>query len=152
MLSGPRPRPGAGKKCRLVLTALMAGCFFESQAHHSFAIYDIDNKIQRTGVLTKFEFAQPHIQLVLEAELADGSKETWEIESMAPRRWDSFEHPRDVAAVGETVTILGWPARDGSDTMALSTIITERGTTVILEEVRQRRARENLPEVTIKRE
>ena len=36
--------------------------------------------------------------------------------------------------------------------LAVSTIITERGTTVILEEVRQRRARENLPDVTIKRE
>ena len=136
----------------VVLAALVVGFLGESQAHHSFAIYDIDNKIQRTGVLTLFEFSQPHIRLVLEAVLEDGSTETWEIESMAPRRWDSFEHPRDVAAVGETVTILGWPARDGSDTMALSTIITERGTTVILEEVRQRRARENIPPVTIRRE
>ncbi len=121
------------------------------QAHHSFAIYDIDNKIQRTGVLTTFEFSQPHIQLVLEVEREDGSTETWEIESMAPRRWDRFNHPRDVASAGETVTILGWPARDGRDRMVLSTIITERGTTVILEEVRQRRARENLPDVTIER-
>ena len=136
----------------VVLAALAAGFFGKTQAHHSFAIYDIDNKIQRTGVLTLFEFSQPHIRLVLEAELEDGSMETWEIESMAPRRWDSFEHPRDVAAVGETVTILGWPARDGSDTMALSTIITERGTTVILEVIRQRRARENIPPVTIRRE
>ena len=136
----------------VVLAALLAGFLGESKAHHSFAIYDIDNKIQRTGVLTLFEFSQPHIQLVLEAVLEDGSTETWEIESMAPRRWDSFEHPRDVASVGETVTILGWPARDGSDTMALSTIITERGTTVILEEVRQRRAREDIPPVTIRRE
>ena len=136
----------------VVLAAFVVGFFGESQAHHSFAIYAIDNKIQRTGVLTLFEFSQPHIRLVLEAELEDGSMETWEIESMAPRRWDSFEHPRDVAAVGETVTILGWPARDGSDTMTLSAIITERGTTVILEEVRQRRARENIPPVTIRRE
>lgn len=134
------------------LAAFLAAFVCESQAHHSFAIYDIDNKIRRTGVLTKFEFTQPHIQLVLEVEREDGTKETWEIESMAPRRWDRFNHPRDVASVGETVTILGWPARDGSDSMALSTIITERGTTVILEEVRQRRARENIPEVTIKRE
>lgn len=140
------------RSTRVVLAALVAGFLCEAHAHHSFAIYDIDNKIQRTGVLTLFEFSQPHIQLVLEAELEDGSMESWEIESMAPRRWDSFEHPRDVAAVGETVTILGWPARDGSDTMALSTIITERGTTVILEEVRQRRARENIPPVTIRRE
>ena len=71
---------------------------------------------------------------------------------MAPRRWDRLNHSRDVARAGETVTILGWPARDGSDRMVLSTIITERGTTVILEEVRQRRARENLPDVTIERE
>ena len=136
----------------VIFAALAAGFLCEAHAHHSFAIYDIDNRISRTGVLTLFEFSQPHIQLVLDATLEDGSMETWEIESMAPRRWDSFEHPRDVAAVGETVTILGWPARDGSDTMALSTIITERGTTVILEEVRQRRAREDIPPVTIRRE
>ena len=136
----------------VIFAALAAGFLCEAHAHHSFAIYDIDNKISRTGVLTLFEFSQPHIQLVLDATFEDGSMETWEIESMAPRRWDSFEHPRDVAAVGETVTILGWPARDGSDTMTLSTIITERGTTVILEEVRQRRARENIPPVTVRRE
>ena len=140
------------RPAQVLIAALAAGFSGASHAHHSFAIYDIDNKISRTGVLTLFEFTQPHIQLVLEAVLEDGSTETWEIESMAPRRWDSFEHPRDVAEVGETVTILGWPARDGSDTMALSTIITERGTTVILEEVRQRRAREDIPPVTINRE
>ena len=136
----------------LVFFAVFSFSFVcQLQAHHSFAIYDIDNKIQRTGVLAKFEFSQPHIQLVLEVEREDGSTETWEIESMAPRRWDRFNRPRDVASAGETVTILGWPARDGSDRMVLSTIITERGTTVILEEVRQRRARENLPDVTIER-
>ncbi len=89
---------------------------------------------------------------MLEVERDDGSKETWKIESMNPGRWDRSGTPRDVASVGETVTILGWPARDGKDEMALSTIITDRGTTVIIEQVRQRRARENVPEVTIKRE
>lgn len=125
---------------------------YQSHAHHTFAVYDIDNKIQRTGVLTKFSFSNPHIQLVLEVERDDGSKETWKIESMNPGRWDRSGNPRDVASVGETVTIIGWPARNGKDEMALSTIITDRGTTVIIEEVRQRRARENIPEVTIKRE
>ena len=136
----------------IFLAAFSFSFVCQVQAHHSFATYDIDNKIQRTGVLTKFEFTRPHIQLVFEAEREDGSTETWEIESMAPRRWDSFNHSRDVASIGETVTILGWPARDGSDRMVLSAIITERGTTVILERVRQRRARENIPDVTIERE
>jgi len=135
-----------------LLVAMSALCSYPSLAHHSFAIYDIDNKIQRTGVLTEFTFSNPHIQLVLEVERADGAKEIWRIESMNPGRWDRSDNPRDVASVGETVTILGWPARDGTDDMALSTIITERGTTVIIEQVRQRRAREDLPEETIKRE
>jgi hypothetical protein len=140
------------RRACITLTALSAFFAVQTQAHHSFAIYDIDNKIQRTGVLTKFVFSNPHIQLILEVENDDGSKEIWKIESMNPGRWDRGGTPRDVASVGETLTILGWPARDGSDEMALSTIITERGTTVIIEEVRQRRAREDIPDVTIKRE
>jgi hypothetical protein len=136
----------------MVLTALSTLIAFQSQAHHSFAIYDIDNKIQRTGVLTKIAFSNPHIQFVLEVEKEDGDKETWKIESMNPGRWDRSGNPRDVAKIGETITILGWPARDGTDEMALSTIITERGKTVIIEEVRQARARDNIPEVTIKRD
>lgn len=134
-----------------LLAGLSVLLSYPSHAHHSFVIYDIDNKIQRTGILTKFTFSNPHIELVLEVERDDGSKEIWRIESMNPGRWDRSGNPRDVASVGETVTILGWPARDGTDQMALSTIITERSTTVIIEQVRQRRARENTPEETIKR-
>ena len=124
----------------------------DASAHHSFAIYDIDNRIERTGVLKLFRFSNPHIQLVLEVMKDDGSKETWTIESMNPRRWNSFNHPRDIAEVGETVTIKGWPARDGTDKMVLSSITTDRGEIMILNRVRQRRARENIPDITIKRE
>ena len=92
----------------VLLAAFSLPFVCQLHAHHSFAIYDIDSKIQRTGVLTKSVFSQPHIQLVLEVEREDGSSETWEIESMAPRRWDSFNHSRDVARIGEVVTILGW--------------------------------------------
>jgi hypothetical protein len=135
-----------------VLAGLAALFSYPIHAHHSFAIYDIDNKIQRTGVLTEFTFSNPHIQLVLEVEDEDGVTETWIIESMNPGRWDRSGNPRDVASVGETITILGWPARDGTDEMALSTIVTDRGTTVIIEQVRQRRARDDIPEETIKRD
>jgi len=121
-------------------------------AHHSFAVYDIDNKISRSGVLKKIEFKNPHIEMVLEAALEDGSKETWVIESMNPRRWDSFDYPRDFVKVGDKVTLLGWPARDGKDEMALSTIVTDDGELIVIEQVRQRRAREDIPAETIKRE
>ena len=90
------------------------------------------------------------MELVVERD--DGSMETWVVESGAPRRWDSYGLDASVANVGEAVTILGWPARDGSDVLVLSTIITERGTTVFWEEIEQKRARDDIPDVTIKRD
>jgi hypothetical protein len=140
------------KSLTQILAVLSVVASFESQAHHSFAIFDIDNKIQRSGILTKFEFRNPHVTMELSVQRDDGSKETWVVESGATRRWASFGLDASVAAVGEAVTILGWPARDGSDVMVLSTIITERGTTVYWEEIEQKRARDDIPEVTIKRE
>lgn len=129
--------------------ALLSGSYVK--AHHSFAIYDVDNKIERTGVLKKFSFTTSHIQLELEVENSDGSFSTWEIESMSPMRWDRTGKPRDVAKPGETLTISGWPARNGRDEMLLSSITTERGSTVIIPKVRQSRARTDIPDVTIKR-
>lgn len=146
---------------KLSVSALFSTCAFvivygfgaaSAYAHHSFAVYDIDNKIERAGVLTRFDFLSPHIQMVLEVTRKDGGKEIWKIETMSPGIWDSYNLPRDVMTVGETITLFGWPARNGKDHMALSTIVTGRGTTVVMDEIRQPRARENIPEVTIKRE
>ena len=124
---------------------------FSSQAHHSFAIYDIDNKISRTGVLTKLAFSNPHIELELDVTNEDGSTEPWTIESMNPRRWDDRGLPRDIAEVGEMVSIVGWPARNGKDDMTISAMTTERGTTVILDEVNQPGVRDIVPPPTVKR-
>lgn len=113
-------------------------------AHHSYAIYDIENKIQITGVLKRFEFGQPHIELELLVATEDGRTEHWLIESTSPQRWDRLGKPRQVASVGETVTIEGWPARNGRDEMLLSSIATANGKTVIIDRVRQRRGREGI--------
>ncbi len=103
-------------------------------AHHSFARYDLENSIEINGTLTAFSIRNPHV--TLELTTSDGQT-TWHIESMNPRRWDNAGIPRDVAAVGETVTIIGWPAENGDPSMALGTIITDRGTTVVRDRIRQ---------------
>ena len=81
----------------------------------------------------------------------DGSTEHWTIESMNPRRWDDRGLPRDIAEVGETVSIVGWPARNGKDDMTISAMTTERGTTVILDKVNQPGVRDIVPPPTVKR-
>lgn len=110
-------------------------------AHHSFAIYDVSNRIDMAGVLTRLEFRQPHIVLELEVINADGSLTLWAVESMSPGRWDRMGIPRDVAEVGEVVTLEGWPARNGEYAMLLSAISTARDRTLVIDRVRQPGAR-----------
>ncbi len=105
-----------------------------SNAHHSFAIYDLDNPIIITGVLESLEFRNPHTIVVVNDVAIEGS---WTIESMAPTRWDNVIGNRDIADVGDTVTIRGWPAVNGGLTMALGTITSSKGVTLVREEITQ---------------
>lgn len=109
----------------LLLCSLFA--FTSVQAHHSFAIYDLENKTELKGKIVSFKFIQPHTKLVLEVMLEDGKTEQWEIETMNPRRWDSFDLDRNFVKEGDNISLLGWAARNGSRTMALGTLITEDG-------------------------
>ena len=142
-------------KRNIVLLALAIGAFFTApiaSAHHSFSIYDIDNKIERTGVLTKYRIVSPHIMMEVEVLRPDGETETWEIETMQPQRWDREGKDREWVAVGDDVTIFGWPRRDGKDVMALSAIVGKKGKMTITEEIRQGSAASGRSSETIKRE
>ena len=46
-----------------------------------------------------------------------------------------FDMRERVVHTDATVSIVGWPARNGKDDMTISAITTERSTTVILDEV-----------------
>jgi len=80
-------------------------------------------------------------------DAGNGSKHIWTIESLNIGRWDRAGYPRDIVSIGETVTFSGWPARSGTQELLLSTIISTYGKTVLIEEVRQRSARNTLPQV-----
>ena len=133
-----------------VLVASLAIGTTVANAHHSYAIYDIDNKIERVGVLKEFNYRQPHITMVVESTCADGRVETWHIATKAIRLWERDGHDSEFAEIGETITILGWPARNGKEEMALSAITSEKvGFMEMRNEIHQKGARDNLPEITI---
>jgi hypothetical protein len=86
-------------------------------AHHSpSAIFDMSKPFVLKGTLTKVDWLNPHIDMVIEATGADGSPETWKFESNPPS-W--FKHVglnrADFAKfIGQTVTVGGVRAHDGS--------------------------------------
>lgn len=101
----------------VILAALPPGA---ALAHHSFASFFYPNKqVKITGVVTEFRFTNPHGTIALKVKGSDGKTEIWRAETNAPvvlmrRGWS-----RHSVVPGETITIEGWPSRDGRNYVRL---------------------------------
>ncbi|MGI9270183.1 MAG: DUF6152 family protein [Woeseiaceae bacterium] len=98
--------------CSMLVVLLPAAV---SNAHHSFAPYDIYNPIEITGVAEAFPWRRPHPILTV----VDDKGVSWQIE-VPSRGWDRAEIPHDAIVEGDKLRIRGFPARNGSNKMALS--------------------------------
>jgi len=86
-------------------------------AHHSpSAIFDMTKRISVTGTLTKIDWINPHIVIAMEAKGESGKIDHWSFESNPPSWYRSVGLGRaDFAkAVGQTVTVEGVRAKDGT--------------------------------------
>jgi hypothetical protein len=88
-----------------------------ARAHHSpSSIFNMAEKFTLTGTLTQVEWVNPHIAVYIDAKKAGGGVENWKFES-APPSWlrrvgvNSADFKK---AIGQTVTVEGNRARDGS--------------------------------------
>ena len=97
----------------VILTLLSAASV---QAHHSpSAIFDMSRHISVTGTLTRVDWVNPHIVLMMEAKGEGGKAEQWKFESNPPSWYKSVGLARaDFAkAIGHMITVEAVKARDG---------------------------------------
>jgi hypothetical protein len=89
-------------------------------AHHSFAaFFDPSKTVTIKGKVTAFRFTNPHGTIVLDVAGSDGKPHEWRVETNAPvvlvrRGWS-----RSTLKPGDTITIEGWPSRDGKPWLRL---------------------------------
>jgi uncharacterized protein DUF6152 len=87
------------------------------EAHHSpSAIFDMAKQVAVTGTLTKIDWINPHIVIAMDAKTEGGTIAHWTFQSNPPSWFRGVGLARaDLAkAIGQTVTVEGTPARDGS--------------------------------------
>ena len=95
----------------LVLTLTTAPVF----AHHSFAAeYDSKRPVTLTGILTKLEWTNPHARFYLSVKEESGEATTWEFELASPNGLMRRGWNRNSLKLGESVTVTGYMAKDGS--------------------------------------
>jgi hypothetical protein len=102
-----------------------------ASAHHSRAIYDLNRNVTLDGVVTEFEWANPHVYLYVEAPNESGETVVWTIENgsttaMGRRGWSP-----DTFAPGDRVVVEASPGKDASRNIAVITTVTKAGVSYI---------------------
>ena len=104
---------------------------FVASGHHSFAVFfDPSKNVSVTGKVKAFRFTNPHGLVVLEVTDAQGHVREWRAETNAPAVLVRRGWTRDAIKPGETITIEGWPSRDGKPYIRLSRALRPDGSLV----------------------
>jgi hypothetical protein len=84
-------------------------------AHHAFvAEYDASKSTTLEGVVTKVEWTNPHARFYIDVKDKNGSMANWNLELASPNALRRLGWMRDAIKVGDTVSVLVAPAKDGT--------------------------------------
>lgn len=98
-------------------------------AHHSFAIYDMRQDVEFTGVIETIKFRNPHMAMTLTVTNDKGEQETINFVEGAPANMLARLGLRpEMVPAGTKVTAIGAPRTDDPNAWFLKAIILPDGT------------------------
>ena len=99
-------RRGVSLACGLLLGA------FTAEAHHSISgMYDSRRDVRIEGVVTRFEFINPHAFITLEVREAGRAPERWRVELDDRGELSDIGMTAQTLQPGDSVIVVGSPAR-----------------------------------------
>ena len=97
-------------------------------AHHSFAAqYDRSKPVTLNGSVTKVDWINPHARIFVDVKDANGKVANWEVELSAPAMLMRRGWTKSSLKVGETVTVNGSLAKDGSNLTNATSVTLSNG-------------------------
>jgi uncharacterized protein DUF6152 len=110
----------------LVVLAVSVGVMLAAVpvlAHHSFAAeYDRNKPVTITGAVTKVEWINPHARFHMDVKDDSGKTVNWEVELGSPAGLIRRGWTRNSLKIGESVTVAGFLAKDGSSLVNSTTV------------------------------
>ncbi len=85
-----------------------------ASAHHSAAQFDFGQRVTIQGVIKEWDVRNPHTKAVVEVTDAKGTRDV-EFEGHSASHFLRAGYTRDMAHVGDKISVLIAPRRDGGD-------------------------------------
>jgi hypothetical protein len=98
-------------------------------AHHSFAAqFDRNKPVTFTGPVTKLDWINPHARFFLDVKDPTSGKVTnWEVELSATAILTRRGWTRNSLPIGQTITVSGFLAKDGSNVLNAGSVTLPDG-------------------------
>ena len=118
------------KNYRVSILALCVGLVTmagAASAHHGTANYDTNKTISIKGMVTGFEFVNPHVQIYWDAKDDSGTAQKWQGELTSPNRLTRVGWTKSSIKPGDTIIISGYPTKSGSHEIWIQKVVTGSG-------------------------
>jgi hypothetical protein len=113
------------KRKLLVVLAVVGSLVMFSgslMAHHGVAGYDLTKTITLHGTVTKFDWSNPHVVVLVDAKNDSGEMQRWTIEFAAPVHMVRAGWSKNAMKAGDDIVIDTHPSRNGAPIGISSTI------------------------------
>ena len=127
----------------LALAALLLGT--PAFAHHSFAMFDQSKTLTLKGTVTEFQWTNPHAFIHIDVPNDSGGKTQWQVELNSPNNLRRQGWKSTSVKVGDAVTLIMNPLRDGKKGGLFVSVTLPDGT-VLGDPTRRGSAPINVPE------
>src|SRR5215510_4561873 len=95
--------------CALLLGTLPAWC------HHAFATdFDAEKSVGIKGIVTKIDWANPHVWFYLNVKAENGTIENWGFEMGGPNSLRNSGWTKETMKIGDELQVEGSLAKNGS--------------------------------------
>ena len=99
-----------------------------ASAHHGGGMYDRTRTVSVKGTVTVFDWANPHVMIFVDGPDGKGGTQKWSVETRGgPRVLAKSGWSKDTIKVGEEITVVGYPNKNGSPNMRLQKVRLTNG-------------------------